>query len=194
MTVEPALQLGVAIAAILGFGMLHGASDLALVRPADRPGFLVAYAATIAAVWLVWTQAPALGLLLLLALSAVHCGLDDAPPTRPGERLARGVAMVAAPAMLHPRALAELFAAITDGARWALPFAALLALAGAVAAAALIAIAVRRRDAPAGAGRRRARPAAPAGQVLARLRDPPRLAADARPYSRDRKCGLGRLC
>ena len=140
------LQLGIAVVAVLGFGLLHGASDLALVRPAARPMFLGAYLLVIGATWLLWREAPTAGLLLLLALSVAHFGLDDAPPERPGERVARGVAMIAAPGLLHRTDLAGLFDAITARPALSAGLASGLAVAGAATVALLCGIGLRRRD------------------------------------------------
>ncbi len=146
MILPLAAQLGIAAGAVLGFGLLHGASDLALVRPAKRPTFLGGYLLVIAATWLLWRQAPTAGLLLLLALSVWHFAQDDAPPERPGERFARGVAMIAAPAVLHRAELAQLFEAITARPAFSAELAAALTVAGAGATAMLCSMGWRRRD------------------------------------------------
>lgn len=138
-----------AASAILFLGLAHGASDLAVVTPRRRPSFLAAYGVAIGATLIWWLLAPAGALVFFLVLSSVHFGLDDAPVDRPGERLCRGVLMIAGPAVFHRQDLAALFVALTDQPQFGADLAATLAIAGAATAAflpSLVAAHVRNGD------------------------------------------------
>lgn len=98
-----------AIAAVLGFGMLHGISDLALVARDRRVTFAIAYLTVGGIVLAIWLALPALGLALFLVASAIHFAVDDVPASRPLRRLSHGLLMVAGPAVFHRSTLAHLF-------------------------------------------------------------------------------------
>ena len=145
-----AAQLAIAAAAMLALGLPHGASDLAVVPPARRAPFLLAYGLVIGAVLAAWSLAPTAALSTFLLLSAVHFAWDGAPPERPLERAAHGMLLVAGPALLHRVAVARLFAMLTSHA------AAAAWLVDAMGAAALVGVAAAgwcvvrdRRDRPA---------------------------------------------
>lgn len=101
-----------ALAAVLAFGMLHGISDLALIAPGRRGSFLLAYLLLAGATLALWRVLPTVALLLFLLASMLHFGIEDAPTSRPGERLCRGLLMVAAPALLHQHAISIMFDAL----------------------------------------------------------------------------------
>lgn len=140
------VQLAFAILGIGVVGMLHGAGDLAVVASARRPLFLIAYGVVSLATLLWWTADPAVALPAFLLASAVHFGMEDAPNAPLFERVAHGVALIAAPATLHAAAYAALLHT-AGGASSALPrITPALAVAGAAAAALLLTLAWQRRD------------------------------------------------
>jgi len=142
----PALQLAFAIVAIGIVGMAHGASDLAIVPPARRPGFVAAYLLVLGACLLWWAWRPAMALPLFMAASALHFALEDAPGHPVWEQAARGIGMIALPATLHlPQYTAVLAAAGGPSGAW-VPLAAMLGAAGGVLGAVLLGLAWRRRD------------------------------------------------
>ncbi|MBB4154223.1 Brp/Blh family beta-carotene 15,15'-monooxygenase [Sphingomonas jinjuensis] len=139
-------QLAFAIAGIGVVGMLHGAGDLAVVEPAKRPAFLSAYAVVSLATMLWWTADPSVALPAFLVASAVHFGLEDAPHGSIAERGARGIALIAAPAALHPAGYASLLR-VAGGASFGVStFTPIIAQAGGIAGTALLWLAWRRRD------------------------------------------------
>ena len=144
----PTTQLIFAGGAILTFGMLHGASDLAVAPRRCRPALMATYGAGVVVTLLWWRVAPFTALLAFLILSGVHFGTDDAPPERPGERWCRGVLMIGAPALLHRATLAGLFEALTGAAGASALLADGLAVAAAGALALLPVLARRPRGVP----------------------------------------------
>lgn len=102
------IQLGFAVLAIGVVGMAHGASDLAIIEPSRRPLFLLLYGAVslICLAW--WAQYPQIALPLFLIASAIHFGVEDAPRGALSERAARGISLVATPAILHRRDYADI--------------------------------------------------------------------------------------
>ena len=160
-------QLALAASVIGTVGMLHGASDLAVIRPERRVAFVAAYLVTAAAVLVSWRGCPSVALCLFLFLSAVHFAIEDAPVAAVRERLCRGLLMVFAPAMLHRLELAALFTALTGSPGASAAVAWVAACAGAVGLSMLPA-------ALASAGRRQASGAAPlALGIVAALVLPP---------------------
>jgi beta-carotene 15,15'-dioxygenase len=139
------VQLAFAAVGIGVVGMVHGAGDLAVVPPPRRPLFLALYLLVSLATLLWWTADPAVALPAFLLASAIHFTAEDAPHGALPERLARGVALVAAPATLHPVDYALLLGA--GGASFRLAhLTPILAAAGGVAGVVLLALAWRRRD------------------------------------------------
>jgi Brp/Blh family beta-carotene 15,15'-monooxygenase len=138
-------QLAFAALAIGAIGMVHGASDLALVKPDRRVSFLAAYGAVMVACLWWWLNDPALALPLFLLASAVHFALEDTGETTL-ERLALGGVLVTAPATFHPVGLAELLAAGGwDPAR--LPAdVSIMRIVSAVCVGVVLQAALRRRD------------------------------------------------
>jgi Brp/Blh family beta-carotene 15,15'-monooxygenase len=140
------VQIGFAVLAIGVVGMVHGASDLAIVERSRRPLFLALYAAVMVACLLWWTMFPAVALPLFLIASAIHFGLEDAPVDAPVERMLRGVGLVAIPAVFHRADLRDLlnlasgYSTMSDG------MADIMAGAGAIAAIGALTIAARRSD------------------------------------------------
>ena len=140
------VQLVFAILGIGVVGMAHGAGDLAVVEPARRSMFLLAYgiASTTTLLW--WTINPAVALPAFLVASAVHFGIEDGAEGKPIERIARGVVLVAAPATLNAPAYAVLLRT-AGGASSTLPtYTPILAAIGGAVGASLMALAWQRRD------------------------------------------------
>ncbi|MBB3472927.1 Brp/Blh family beta-carotene 15,15'-dioxygenase [Sphingomonas sp. BK345] len=142
---EP-VQLAFAILGIGVVGMVHGAGDLAIVEPVRRRTFLAAYGLVSLATLLWWTADPAVALPAFLVASAVHFGMEDAPKGSFAERIARGTALVAAPATIHLSSYTALLRTAGGPSSNMPTYAPLLALAGGVAAAGLLALAWLRRD------------------------------------------------
>ncbi len=100
-------------AAILLFGLPHGTFDLALIRKAHADqrtlGVIALYLGCAAAMFAVWSMAPALALVIFFGLSIAHFAEDwtDRLPSF----LAHGTstALLTAPALLHHDALEALF-------------------------------------------------------------------------------------
>lgn len=135
--------------AILGIGvigMIHGAGDLAMVEPTRRSSFLIIYGLISLATLLCWTTEPAVALPAFLACSAVHFGIEDAPNASLLERVARGVALIMAPATVHATGYAALLhtAGGTTSGLGENSFC--FALAGGVASVALLGLAWTRGD------------------------------------------------
>ncbi|MDR6790714.1 Brp/Blh family beta-carotene 15,15'-monooxygenase [Sphingomonas sp. BE138] len=140
------VQLAFAILGIGVVGMVHGAGDLAVVAPPRRPTFLAAYGAVSLVTLLWWTADPAIALPAFLLASAIHFGLEDAPDGAVAERIARGVALVAAPAALHAEGYAALLRTAGGAGSPVAAATPVLALSGGVAAGGLLVLAWRRRD------------------------------------------------
>ncbi|MEM9801960.1 MAG: Brp/Blh family beta-carotene 15,15'-dioxygenase [Planctomycetota bacterium] len=111
-----AILVGVPIA-LLGFP--HGALDPLVARVSGARGslgaiarFSLAYLAAAGAVLALWALAPAAGLALFLATSAIHFGLGDVAsgsPRRALRVLAHGSAPIVLPAALHPGDVGTVF-------------------------------------------------------------------------------------
>ncbi len=105
---------------IVLLGLPHGALDLEVLRRGPRDGRLastLAYAGLAAGALLAFALAPRLTLCALLALSALHFGLEDGSggPSRGGRRaeiVVRGSLPLVAPALAHPQAAALLLGAV----------------------------------------------------------------------------------
>lgn len=115
-----AAQLTLLAAAVVVFGLPHGALDLNLVRGATS-GSWTALAAAVgiyllaaAAVLAVWILAPVAALLGFLLVAVIHFGLGDTEdlsgPRRGIEVVARGGFAGIAPLVFHPAATRDLFA------------------------------------------------------------------------------------
>lgn len=110
-----ALAVGATAAVLLG--VPHGALDHRVARPwlAGRWGrlwflaFTLPYLGLAVLVFAGWLVAPALSLLMFLAVSVLHFGLEDAEGKGVTARLARGGAPVALPILLHPDRTARFF-------------------------------------------------------------------------------------
>lgn len=140
------VQLGYAVVAVGVIGMAHGASDLAIVERARRPAFLVLYGiVSLACLWW-WTAQPAVALPLFLLASAIHFALEDAPWGTLTERAARGVSLIATPAVIHRGQLSDVLVIAGGPGELVTPLVTALALAGGLGAAALLVLAWQRRD------------------------------------------------
>lgn len=140
------VQLAFAILGIGVVGMVHGAGDLAVVEPARQPVFLAAYGCLSLVTLLWWTADPAVALPAFLVASAVHFGMEDAPDGSLVERIARGLALIAAPATLHVHDYAALLRAAGGPSSVVASHAAVLAVAGGAACVTLLWLAWQRRD------------------------------------------------
>lgn len=140
------LQLAFAILGIGVVGMVHGAADLAVVAPVRRPLFLAAYGVVSLVTLLWWTTDPAAALPAFLVASAVHFGIEDAPNGALSERLARGVALVAGPAMLHAAGYAALLRTAGGASSMLGTYTPILAAAGGAAVILLLILAWQRRE------------------------------------------------
>lgn len=115
-----AAQLTLLAAAVVVFGLPHGALDLNLVRGATGGSWAALAAAggiyllSAAAVLAVWILAPVAALLGFLLIAVVHFGLGDTEdldgPQRAIEVVARGGFAGVAPLVFHPAATRDLFA------------------------------------------------------------------------------------
>lgn len=140
------VQLAFAALAVGVVGMAHGASDLAIVEHRRRPAFLMLYASALLVCLMWWIVDPAIALPAFLLASAVHFGLEDAPASRPFERIARGISLVATPATLHAASLTRILDLAGVRESGAPAMVSILAVAGGVAAACLVIIGAARHD------------------------------------------------
>jgi len=141
-----AVQLGFAIIAVGVIGMAHGASDLAIVPRPQRPLFVTLYLTAGAACLAWWVADPAIALPLFLIVSAVHFGLEDAPHGSVLERVARGVSLIATPAILHVASLSNILLAAGAPEGVSSIMAGSLAVSGAIAGGALVILGIQRTD------------------------------------------------
>lgn len=140
------VQLAFAAVAIGVVGMAHGASDLAIVTPSRRLPFVALYGLVGAICLCWWIADPAIALPAFLIVSAVHFGVEDAPADRLGERIARGISLIATPATLHIAGLGDILHLGGMAATLAPATAGAMAVPGAIAAAFLLITATRRHD------------------------------------------------
>ena len=140
------VQLAFAALAVGVVGMAHGASDLAIVEHRRRPAFLMLYVSALFVCLMWWIVDPAIALPAFLLASAVHFGLEDAPASRPFERIARGISLVATPATLHAASLTRILDLAGVRESGAPAMVSILAVAGGAAAACLVIIGAARHD------------------------------------------------
>ncbi|WP_156818720.1 Brp/Blh family beta-carotene 15,15'-dioxygenase [Sphingomonas sp. Mn802worker] len=140
------VQLCYTIVAVGVIGMAHGASDLAIVDQSRRPSFLALYGlVSLGCLWW-WTTEPAVALPLFLVASAIHFALEDAPAGSLMERSARGISLVATPAVIHKANLRDLLV-IAGGPDTLVPtLVNALALIGGMTALGLLVLALQRRN------------------------------------------------
>lgn len=141
-------QLAFAGLGIAGLGLPHGASDLHLVAPSRRAGFVAAYLLVAGLVTLGWLAAPAGALAALLALSVAHFALDRPAGADPAAGWALAALLVAGPALLHRHALTALFGMLTGSTAFADGLTVGLAAIGAGALATLVLGWIGRRTPP----------------------------------------------
>ena len=149
---SPMVQLTFAVVAIGIVGMLHGASDLAIVERRLRVPFLGAYGLIGAACLGWWIAEPAMALPAFLIASAVHFGLEDATADKPIERIARGISLVATPAALHGREVTQILRLAGTSTPLLPDMARSMIVAGGLAAVWLLVRAGQRRDTRLGIG------------------------------------------
>jgi len=140
------VQLAFAAVAVGIVGMMHGASDLGIIEHRRRPVFLAMYVSALLVCLWWWIVDPAIALPAFLLASAVHFGLEDAPPSRPFERIARGISLVATPATLHAASLTRILDSAGVQASSVPTMVSSLAIAGGIAAGCLAIIGVARHD------------------------------------------------
>jgi len=140
------VQLAFAAVAVGIVGMMHGASDLEIIEHRRRPVFLALYVSALLVCLWWWIVDPAIALPAFLLASAVHFGLEDAPASRPFERMARGISLVATPATLHPASLTRILGSAGVQASSLPTVVSSLAIAGGIAGGCLAIIGVARHD------------------------------------------------
>jgi Brp/Blh family beta-carotene 15,15'-monooxygenase len=141
-----AVQLTFAAIAVGIVGMVHGGSDLEIIEHRRRPAFLALYVSALLVCLWWWIVDPAIALPAFLLTSAVHFGLEDAPASRPFERMARGISLVATPATLHAASLTRILDSAGVQASSVPTMVSSLAIAGGIAAGCLAIIGVARHD------------------------------------------------
>ncbi|RZT46371.1 Brp/Blh family beta-carotene 15,15'-monooxygenase [Sphingomonas sp. BK036] len=141
-----AVQLTFAAIAVGIVGMVHGGSDLEIIEHRRRPAFLALYVSALLVCLWWWIVDPAIALPAFLLTSAVHFGLEDAPASRPFERMARGISLVATPATLHAASLTRILDLAGVQASSLPTMVSSLAIAGGIAAGCLAIIGVARYD------------------------------------------------
>ena len=140
------VQLAFAVVVIGFIGMAHGASDLAIVEPRQRPLFVALYVFVGAVCLCWWVIDPAVALPAFLIASAIQFGVEDAPADRPLERVARGTSLVATPATLHATNLTDILRLGGTSTNVLPAMVSTMALIGAIAAAYLVVKACQRKD------------------------------------------------
>lgn len=140
------VQLAFAILGIGVVGMLHGAGDLAVVPKGRWPLFLAAYSLVSLSTLVWWINDPAIALPAFLLASAIHFGIEDARDGTAAERLARGAALILAPAAMHSTNYASLLDLAGGSASTLAALTPILAIIGGLAGTALLLLAGRRRD------------------------------------------------
>lgn len=155
---SPAVELWAVAAAVVVFGVPHGALDPVLARAraqwtaARWAGFWLGYAALAALVVAVWAGAPALFLAGFLLVSAAHFAGDPAPGAPWPVRVLHGGAPLVLPAFLHGAEVEGLFALLAGPGAAAAAVAVLAPLSGPWLVACLCMAIVRRRADPWGSG------------------------------------------
>lgn len=140
------VQLAFAILGIGVVGMVHGAGDLAVVPKGRWPLFLAAYGLVSLSTLIWWISDPAIALPAFLLASAIHFGIEDARDGTAAERVARGAALILAPAALHSANYASLLRLAGGSASTLAALTPMLAIIGGLAGTALLLLAWRRRD------------------------------------------------
>ncbi len=108
------------MAAILLFGLPHGALDLAILRHRGltRPSWVAAavlvYLAAAGLTALLWFAVPGAALASFFAVAALHFAEDWQDDLPPFMALAIAIALLTAPALLHGGALTLILASLTD--------------------------------------------------------------------------------
>lgn len=119
LPLDGAAATAAASGALLVVGLPHGAFDFTLIRDQEarvRGGgaaALALYLMCAGAMYLLWRVSPTLALVVFFAVSALHFSEDWAEVGQPFVARSIAVATLAAPALLHRRALGDLFAALT---------------------------------------------------------------------------------
>ena len=110
-------MLIVACAAILMFGLPHGALDIEVIRGAGQGGMaavLGVYLGIAAATALLWWAVPIVALAAFLVIAAAHFAEDWDDARSRFLSVGTAVALIAAPTLLHRSAVAAIFVALTD--------------------------------------------------------------------------------
>ncbi|NBC21527.1 MAG: beta-carotene 15,15'-dioxygenase, Brp/Blh family [Alphaproteobacteria bacterium] len=122
-TLAPSARIAIALTAIAVVGLPHGAGDAWLAarhgllsRPAPAMLFLGGYVMLAGLVILIWLAAPVISLAVFLLVSAWHFGGDFARNEELVRRLSAGVALLGAPALFWPDAVASIYMALSGEA------------------------------------------------------------------------------
>ena len=105
--------------ALLVFGLPHGSLDIALVRRSARLGrrqvwaTVLTYLGFAAATYALWCVAPVVALAGFLVIASVHFAEDWAREMPPFFAVGTAVVLLTAPALLHYRAIADIFVRLT---------------------------------------------------------------------------------
>ena len=122
LALNSSAQIALMTCIVAVLGVPHGALDDLLALPflptrlglARLPVFVGAYLTVAALVVFAWLWAPIPSLLTFLALSVIHFGSGDAPPTSDGAARAiavasRGLLPILLPPLIYPAPVAEIF-------------------------------------------------------------------------------------
>lgn len=105
-----------ACAAILLFGLPHGALDLRLLTQRAPVARLALYLGLAAAMLALWRAAPIAALVVFLIMAVIHFAEDWAALEEPFLALGTAAGLLAAPGLLHMETLHGLFTALTGEA------------------------------------------------------------------------------
>jgi beta-carotene 15,15'-dioxygenase len=123
---DGSIVTAIAAGLILFIGVPHGTLDIEIASARfGQQGFcrkglmILAYIGCAAAMAILWRTAPALGLVVFLLLSIIHFGADWQSNIEPFFGMTVGWALIAIPALSHPRAVTSLFEILTGNAHGA---------------------------------------------------------------------------
>jgi beta-carotene 15,15'-dioxygenase len=116
----------IAAALIVTVGIPHGTLDVEIAAArlgrhafGSRARIVAAYVGCAAATTTLWSSLPALALILFLILSIIHFGSDWQIGVEPFFAMVVGWALIAVPALSHPRAVEAIFGMLTGNAHGA---------------------------------------------------------------------------
>lgn len=145
MAVPVTIQLGLLTAAVVVFGLPHGALDPWIARQAGvyrgasgLIAFNLAYLSLAGLVLLIWWVSPVVALALFLLLSAFHFSGDWQLHMAPWQRVVAALALLSMPAVFDPQSVEAIFIALSGSAAASLAHG--LHIMGYVAVAALLVV------------------------------------------------------